>query len=243
MADLTFLSYTDKWHNAPYSFISPTRKELSAAGKHVVVTGGGTGIGRSISISFAQAGAASVSILGRRVAPLQSSADLIRAANPETKVFYASADLTDRAAVDAALKSLTEQTGAKIDIFVSNAGTLPTQGSPNDLDVDIVKQGLDSNVVASFNAVRAFIPLAAPGAKVFNVSSGIGHMAPLPGMLIYALGKAASIKLFEYFAANNPDLHFVQIQPGVVSTDMQATSSINAQDDGQLYSVHQAPGR
>ena len=34
--------FTDLVHSQPYPFISPTRKELSAAGKNIIVTGGGT---------------------------------------------------------------------------------------------------------------------------------------------------------------------------------------------------------
>lgn len=35
-------SFTNTWHNAPYSAINPLRPELSASGRHVVVTGAGT---------------------------------------------------------------------------------------------------------------------------------------------------------------------------------------------------------
>ena len=42
-----FTSFTKTWHNKPYASISPSRPELSAKGKNVVVTGGGTGIGAS----------------------------------------------------------------------------------------------------------------------------------------------------------------------------------------------------
>lgn len=59
-------SFTKTWHSTPYPLISPTRPALTAKNKNVVVTGGGTGIGNAIAIAFAQAGAKSVSILGRR---------------------------------------------------------------------------------------------------------------------------------------------------------------------------------
>lgn len=63
----SFVSFTQTWHNKPYDYISPDRQELSMAGQNVVVVGGGTGIGKATAIAFAQAGAASVSILGRHV--------------------------------------------------------------------------------------------------------------------------------------------------------------------------------
>lgn len=51
------MSFTKTYHNKPYDLISPSRPELSASGKNVVITGGGTGVGKSIALSFAQAGA------------------------------------------------------------------------------------------------------------------------------------------------------------------------------------------
>ncbi|KAK8203603.1 hypothetical protein M8818_005253 [Zalaria obscura] len=81
-----FPTFTQTYHHAPYAAISPSRPELSAAGKVVVVTGGGTGIGRSIAVSFAQAGADTVAILGRREDRLKSSVAEISAANQKTKM-------------------------------------------------------------------------------------------------------------------------------------------------------------
>ena len=64
----------------------------SAAEKKFVVTGGGTGIGRAIAVAFAQAGASSVSILGRRLDRLQSAVGAFTAAatDPNTKTLVTS---------------------------------------------------------------------------------------------------------------------------------------------------------
>jgi FlaA1/EpsC-like NDP-sugar epimerase len=45
-------SFTKVHHRAPYNAIAPSNPALSAAGKTIVITGGGGGIGRAISAAF-----------------------------------------------------------------------------------------------------------------------------------------------------------------------------------------------
>lgn len=225
-----FFHFTKANHHKPYPFISPARPELTAAGKNVVVTGGGTGIGKAIAIAFSQAGAKSVAIISRRVNRLEAAAAEIMAAGPATRVVYESADLSERAAVDGAMKSITDQVG-KIDIFISNAGILPDPGLVVGYDVRELTRGFELNVIGAFNAVQAFVPHAAPGSMLFNISSGIAHFAPMPGMFAYAATKAATIKMFDYVAAENPGLHVVHVQPGVVDTEINVDSSVKGQDE------------
>jgi NADP-dependent 3-hydroxy acid dehydrogenase YdfG len=88
-----------------------------------VITGGGTGIGKAVAITFAQAGAASVSIVGRRLNRLQDAASEITAWNPSTMVIAQTGDITDRTSLDTSFAFIKDQVG-KIDIFVPCAGTL-----------------------------------------------------------------------------------------------------------------------
>jgi len=230
------IPFTKIWHTKPYPFISPTRPELSAAGKNVVVTGGGTGIGKAIAVAFTQAGAASVAILGRRVDRLQAASAEIRASGPATRVLYEAADLTQRTAVDGALQSVVHRVG-KIDIFVSNAGVLPDMAPSIGYNLSEFRRSFELNVVSTFNAVQGFIPLAAPDAMLFNISSAAAHFAPIPGAFAYAAGKAASLKMLYYVAAENPDLHVVHVQPGAVATEMNAGRGIETLDQRRLFSA------
>ncbi|KAH7021998.1 hypothetical protein EDB80DRAFT_805560 [Ilyonectria destructans] len=218
----SFVSFTKTWHNKPYAFISPTRPELSAAGKNVVITGGGTGIGKAIAIAFAQAGAKSVAIIGRRLDRLGTAADAVKAAGPLTQVIVETGDVTKIDSIRAALNNIVDQVG-EIDIFASNAGTLPEEGPVHGYSEAQLRLGFEINIMGAFNSLQAFLPLAAPGAKLFNTGSGIGHWAPLPevpGVFSYAATKAATLKMFDYFASENPDIHVVSIQPGIIATEI-----------------------
>ncbi|KAH7310732.1 hypothetical protein B0I35DRAFT_489514 [Stachybotrys elegans] len=228
-----YVSFTKVWHNKPYPFISPQRPALSAKNKNVVVTGGGSGIGKAIAIAFAEAGAASVAILGRRLERLEASAQDIEAVGSKTRVICEAADIRKRLSLDKALDSIVAQVG-KIDIFVANAATQVTFGSVNGYDEETFRAYMDLNIMGAFNSIQSFLRVSAPGAKLFNVSSGLGHIAAVPGMAAYSISKAAIIKLFDYVAAEMPDLHVVSIQPGVIATEMSKDAGFPAQDDVEL---------
>ncbi|KAH7251367.1 hypothetical protein BKA59DRAFT_491874 [Fusarium tricinctum] len=223
-----FVSFTKTWHSEPYPFISPLRPELSASGKNIVITGGGSGIGQAIGIAFAQAGAASVAIIGRRLDRLEIAAKAIRAANGSTEVIYEAGDVTQQESIQKALQKIVQKVG-KIDIFCANAGILPTQGLVSGYDEAELRRGLMTNVIGSFNSLQAFLPLAAPGAKLFYTGSGIGHWKPMPevpGVFGYAAAKAATQKMVDYFASENPHIHVVSIQPGIIATGINPDLTI-----------------
>ncbi|MCJ1314485.1 hypothetical protein MMC25_008167 [Agyrium rufum] len=231
-----FASFTKTWHNDSYPAISPTQPALSAAGKHVVVTGGGTGIGASIALSFAKAGAASVSILGRREDRLKkSTAAISDAAHSATKVLYEVADLTNGADVRRAIDSIASRVGDKISIFVANAGSIPTMGPLATDDVDAFMRGFDMNVRTILNSLQAFIPNAvAEDPVLINISTGMVHIDAIAGMASYSSSKAAGTKLVEYFAKENPSWRVYNVQPGVVKTEMNDDLAMEGQDDVAL---------
>ncbi|KAG7409032.1 Short chain dehydrogenase citE [Fusarium oxysporum f. sp. rapae] len=223
-----FSSFTKSWHAEPYPFISPTRPELSAAGKNIVITGGGTGIGQAAGIAFAQAGANSIAIVGRRMEHLGTSATAIQAANPPTRVLFETGDVTKVESIRTALKNIVDKVG-KIDVFVANAGMLPKAGPVYGYDEAQLRQGLEINVIGAFNSLQAFLPIAAPDAKVIYTGSGIGHwtpMAEVPGVFSYAAAKAAALKMVDYFAFENPHIHVVSIQPGIIATGINPDLSV-----------------
>lgn len=234
MPPFGWTSFTKTWHDKPYPFISTLRPELSQAGKNVVVTGGGTGIGKATAIAFAQAGAASVSILGRRLDRLQTSAAEITAAGPATRVLFETADTTKRTSLDDALKSIVDQVG-KIDVFVSNAGILPSLGRVAGYNESELRRAFEVNVIGSFNAVQAFVPLAAPGAKLFNISTCLAHLAPVApveDVFAYSVTKLASTRMFDFVAAENPGLHVVNVHPGITDTEINADNDMEGEDEG-----------
>ncbi|KAE8418127.1 hypothetical protein BDV36DRAFT_255029 [Aspergillus pseudocaelatus] len=215
----TPISFTKTWHTEPYPFISPSRSELSAKGKNVVVLGGSAGIGNAISIAFAQAGPKSVAVVGRRPDKLQEAAGKATAAvsDPTTQVLVESADLQDRAQVDRAYQSIVDKMG-KINILIINAVLIPAPGGLTDRKPDELVRAIEGNLLMVMNAFQAFLPFAGPEPVVLYTSTCLANIVPTPGLAGYSISKATCLKAIDYFAMENPHVHVVSIQPGWVST-------------------------
>ena len=119
-------SLTSEWHNDTYPAISPTNPSLSVTGKTIVVTGGGSGIGRETARAYAEAGAAHVAIMGRTQSTLSETKEIIGTEYPKTDVTTHVADITDECAVGEAARSI----GAW-DVLILNAAKIL---APNSID-------------------------------------------------------------------------------------------------------------
>jgi 3-hydroxybutyrate dehydrogenase len=116
-------------------------------GRHALVTGGGRGIGRAVAALLAQSGA-SVTVLGRSAGPLQEAVAQGHAEG------YVIADVTDEAAVNAAIRQAGER--APIDILIANAGSavsVPFMKGTSQQFRDM----FDLNVMGVVHATRAVL--------------------------------------------------------------------------------------
>jgi len=113
---------------------------MSVSGKHALVTGGGSGIGATIALALAEAGAA-VTICGRRKEPLEKMA----AAN--AKISAIVADVTDQ-------KSIAQLYGrGSFDIVVANAGG--AQSAPAEkISAELWTDTLSVNLTGAFYSVQ-----------------------------------------------------------------------------------------
>jgi 3-oxoacyl-[acyl-carrier protein] reductase len=159
--------------------------QISFKDKRVVVAGGSRGIGRSIALGFAGAGAA-VSICARGQAGLDATAGEIRALG--ARAHAAPCDLADRESITAYVTAAAASLGG-IDILVNNAS-----GFGGGDTEDGWRKGLDVDVMATVRASNVAIPHIerSGGGAILNISSisGLGASARSTS---YAAVKAAVI--------------------------------------------------
>jgi NAD(P)-dependent dehydrogenase (short-subunit alcohol dehydrogenase family) len=217
-----FPSPTSVWHTETYQSISPTRPELSAKGKTVLVTGGGTGIGAETALSFAEAGASRIAILGRREQPLLDTKALIEGKFPLVEVFTASTDITNQTQVDDAFEKFAGN--GKIHVLVSNAATVGPLEDVRNADAEKFMAGVDTNLKGALLVAKAFLRYASTNAIVINVSSAAAHLGFIPGFASYSVAKMAIVRLWDSLAYANPTLSVYHVQPGVVDTAMNRES-------------------
>jgi len=237
-----FPSATKLWHSSSYSPISPSRSELSQSGKTVVITGGGSGIGLSISQSFALAGASKIAIIGRRRGVLEKAAASIREiVGEKTKVFIVSADIGNKEQVGESFSKIRTEFGGKpLDVLVSNAGYYSGLRPFGTETVDEWQSAFDINVKGVYNVVTAFLANAVPNAALINITSGVAHIDPYPGFSSYATTKLAGARLMECVQAEKPLLHVVNIHPGQVTETEMANKLAQGMahiDDGRSFNI------
>ncbi|KUJ15934.1 putative oxidoreductase [Mollisia scopiformis] len=217
-----FPSPTSKWHTETYQSISPSRPELSAKGKTVLITGGGTGIGAETARSFAEAGASRIALLGRREQPLFDTKALIKGKYPSVEVFVASTDVTNKKEVDAAFAKFVGD--GKLHILVSNAAMIGPQEAVQDVDSDKFLEAVHLNLKGSLNVAKAFLHYASTNAVVIEINSAAAHFNLADRFACYSTAKLAVYRLWDSLAFGHPELSVFHVQPGVVDTDMNRES-------------------
>jgi NAD(P)-dependent dehydrogenase (short-subunit alcohol dehydrogenase family) len=213
-----FPSPTSKWHSEKYDSISPTRPELSAKGKIVMVTGGGTGIGAETALYFAQAGASRIALLGRREQPLLDTKATIEQKYPSVDIFIASTDVTKKSEVDAAFAQFLGD--AKLNVLISNAALVGPLDGVRDVDAEEFMNGIQVNIGGALHIAQAFLRHAATDAVVVDVNSQAAHMTFADKFASYSIAKFGVYRLWDFVSFNNPEMSIFHIQPGIVDTAM-----------------------
>jgi uncharacterized oxidoreductase len=188
---------------------------MQMTGNTVLVTGGGTGIGRGLAESFHRLGN-QVIIAARRREPLQAVAE----ANPGMQIW--SLDQSDPAGIRRFATELTDRY-PELNVVVNNAGIQRVEDLING-DVGAAEQTVAINLLGPIRLISALMPslLRRPHAAIVNVTSGLAFM-PSALTPTYCATKAA---LHSYtqslrFQLCDTSVQVIEVIPPHVQTALQ----------------------
>jgi NAD(P)-dependent dehydrogenase (short-subunit alcohol dehydrogenase family) len=187
-------------------------------GRVVLITGGGTGIGRAAAELFITEGARVV-VTGRRAEPLRALEDA-----HSDKVATVVGDIAADDGPSKAVQCAVDRFGG-LDVLVNNASLWITK-SVRDLSDDDIFQSLSVNQAAILRMVREALPhLLARRGTIVNLSS-TGAQRPMADNALYAGSKAAVESMTRCLAVElgPAGIRVNSVAPGATDTEMLADS-------------------
>lgn len=196
---------------------------MSLAGRTVLVTGGGTGIGKGVAAAVVAAGGSAM-LVGRNADRLAAAAEELSAADGTGAVRYHPADVTNEDEVAGVVETATAWTGRLYGV-VHCAGGSETIGPITQIDSDAWRRTVDLNVNGSMYVLKhAAREMVRGGGGSFVGISSIAASNTHRWFGAYGVSKSAVDHLM-MLAADELGASWVRvncIRPGLIRTDLVA---------------------
>lgn len=194
-------------------------KEPGYVGKIAIVTGGSSGIGRSVSEALGAAGAKVAVVASSREEKSREVAEAIKAGGGIAAPF--AVDVRDDEAVEALVAGVEEKFGG-VDFLVNAAGVfLPTPVGATEMQA--LHQTVDINIKGTWICINAAVPALRRrgGGKILNFASVAG-LVGINGFALYSATKAAIVMMTRSLAAELAPhgININAIAPGNTATPM-----------------------
>jgi NAD(P)-dependent dehydrogenase (short-subunit alcohol dehydrogenase family) len=167
----------------PESFPGPG----AVAGKRVVITGAGRGLGSLLAHAFSQAGA-SVALVARTERDLKAVAEALPGPS-----MVLSGDVTDEDFNEAVADATLAEWGG-VDVWICNAGISPVVAGPREIDASVWRKVLEVNLTGAFLGARAAARVMGDGGRLIFTGSVLGER-PRVGLAAYSASKAGLVGL------------------------------------------------
>ena len=189
----------------------------SLVGKRALVTGGGHGIGKSISTELLKAGC---DLAVHYFSDDQGAAEVVALANSlgrKAKMFQA--DLNNEKAAVEMVNNSADFLGG-LDVLVNNSGGIVARKSLAQVDMEFWQKVIDINLTTMMIVSREAAPhlAKANGASIINISSLAGRKGASGGALIYSMTKGAMLTFTRGLAAElgSQGIRVNNIAPGLI---------------------------
>lgn len=197
----------------------------------ILITGGSSGIGKSIIAELYRSGARHIAVIGRDPEKLEK----LGAEFPEASFVYLEGDVANLEKIKGFTTELKNKWGS-LDILVNNAGVVSAGRLEDISDEDIIGQQ-NINVTGLILLTKYALPLlkASHEAAIMNVSSGLGLIG-MPFYAPYAATKAAVRQFSEALRRELKDfpIHVMTVYPTATDTPMMATANTANMDTPEI---------
>lgn len=188
---------------------------MHLTGNSILITGGGSGIGRGLAQALIARGN-EVIIAGRRAKVLAE----VTTANPGMESIVL--DVADAASIAQAAAAATRLYPA-LNVLINCAGIQRYDDASQPIDDKLLVDTVDTNLLGPIRLTSALLPhlLAQPSAAIVHVTSMLGYLPWAPAT-IYSASKAAmhSFALSQRYLLRGTDVAVLEIAPPYVQTDL-----------------------
>ncbi|MEP2775354.1 MAG: SDR family NAD(P)-dependent oxidoreductase [Luteolibacter sp.] len=203
-----------------------TKTTYQAEGVRALVTGAGSGIGKSTAIALGKAGA-KVALLSRSRDELEEVAAEI--GGEEAGHLILTADISKEDEMQRAFQQITEQ-WSRLDHVVANAGINGVWAPLDEIETHEWEKTLDINLKGTFLTVKLALPLLkkSEGAVVIVSSVNGNRMFSNSGATAYACSKAAQVAFSRMTALEFAE-HGIRINavcPGAITTEIDDSTEL-----------------
>ncbi len=179
--------------------------------KVVLITGGSSGIGKSIGVYLKQAG---YTVYGTSRNPGRYA---------DSPIALVTMDVQDQLSINTGVQNVFEKEG-RIDVLINNAGVGIT-GPMEETPLDQVQHAMDTNFYGPLRVLQSVLPImrAQKNGRVINITSIAGYMG-LPYRGIYSATKGALEIATESYRMEcaHLNIHFSNVAPGDFATNIAA---------------------
>jgi NAD(P)-dependent dehydrogenase (short-subunit alcohol dehydrogenase family) len=196
----------------------------SHAGRVIVVTGAGDGIGRAVAMALARQGA-TVGLLGRTLRKLERTYDqIVKAGSPKPALLPFNLETAAAAEYDALHDALALEF-AQVDGLAHVAGILGTRSPIDHYDVPTWCKVLHVNLTAAFILTQGLLPLLrrAEDASIVFTSSSVGRRgkAHWGAYAVSKFGVEGLMQVLSHELAETTKIRANSVNPGPVRTAMR----------------------